>query len=54
MRLEWSKDALADLNRFEDFLRDKYPALAGRAAREIVGKLCLWFLVWIGLRNKVE
>jgi plasmid stabilization system protein ParE len=38
MRLEWSKDALADLNRFEDFLRDRHPALAGRVAREIVGK----------------
>jgi addiction module RelE/StbE family toxin len=38
MKLEWSDDALADLDRFVEFLRDKYPALAGRVVREIKSK----------------
>jgi plasmid stabilization system protein ParE len=38
MNLEWSNDALADLDRFSHFLHDKYPSLAGRVAREIKAK----------------
>ncbi len=38
MILEWSDDALADLDRFAQFLHDKYPALAHRVAREIMAK----------------
>ena len=36
MRIEWSADAVADLDRFSEFLRATYPALAGRVAREII------------------
>jgi len=28
MKIEWSAAALADLSRFEDFLRERYPALS--------------------------
>jgi toxin ParE1/3/4 len=38
MNLEWSTDALADLDRFADFLHRHHPALAKIVAREIVGK----------------
>jgi plasmid stabilization system protein ParE len=38
MTVEWSDDALADLNRFALFLQDKHPALAKRIALEIVAK----------------
>jgi plasmid stabilization system protein ParE len=36
--IEWSDDALADLNRFALFLRDKHPSLAKRVASEIIAK----------------
>jgi plasmid stabilization system protein ParE len=36
--VEWSADALADLNRFAAFLRDQHPSLAQRIAREIIAK----------------
>jgi plasmid stabilization system protein ParE len=36
--IEWSDDALADLNRFATFLQDKYPSLAKRVASEIIAK----------------
>lgn len=35
MKVEWSQDALADLDRFATFLHDKYPSLAPRVSREI-------------------
>src|SRR5438270_5597235 len=38
MKLEWSADALADLDRFALFLHDKFPVLAERVAQEIVAK----------------
>jgi plasmid stabilization system protein ParE len=38
MRLEWSARALADLDRFAAFLRDRHPHLAEVVAAEIVRK----------------
>jgi plasmid stabilization system protein ParE len=38
MRVEWSDDALADLNRFALFLHDKRPSLAKRVALAIIAK----------------
>jgi toxin ParE1/3/4 len=38
MNVEWSDDALADLDRFSDFLRHSFPALAERVAHEIIAK----------------
>lgn len=38
MTIEWSEDALADLNRFALFLQDKHPSLAKRVAAEIIAK----------------
>ena len=38
MKIEWSDDALADLDRFATFLRETYPALAEHVARELVSK----------------
>jgi toxin ParE1/3/4 len=36
MKLVWSDTAIADLERFADFLHDNHPALANRIAPEIV------------------
>ena len=36
MKVEWSADALADLDRFAAFLHRHYPALANVVAREII------------------
>ena len=33
--LEWSIDALADLDRFAAFLHEHHPELAGRVANEL-------------------
>jgi plasmid stabilization system protein ParE len=41
MNLEWSADALADLNRFEAFLAENHPDLAANVAREIVAKIAV-------------
>jgi plasmid stabilization system protein ParE len=38
MTLEWSDDALADLDRFAAFLHQHHPSLARIVAREIVDK----------------
>jgi addiction module RelE/StbE family toxin len=38
MKLEWSADALADLDRFATFLHQHHPSLAKIVAREIVHK----------------
>jgi len=38
MRLEWSDDALADLDRFSEFLHKHYPSLAKVVAAEIIKK----------------
>jgi plasmid stabilization system protein ParE len=38
MTLEWSEDALADLDRFAAFLHQHHPSLARIVAREIVDR----------------
>ena len=38
MKLEWSATALADLDRFADFLHDRHPRLAKIIAAEIKEK----------------
>jgi len=38
MNLEWSKEALADLDRFVEFLNRERPSLAAMVANEIIDK----------------
>jgi plasmid stabilization system protein ParE len=38
MKVEWSAAALADLDRFADFLQDRFPKMAKAVGREIVQK----------------
>jgi plasmid stabilization system protein ParE len=38
MKLEWSDQALADLDRFAEFLHQEHPSLAAIVAAEIIGK----------------
>ena len=37
VEIEWSLDALADLDRFAAFLHERFPDLAVRVASELVG-----------------
>jgi plasmid stabilization system protein ParE len=39
MKLEWSDEALADLDRFVEFLNQQQPSLAPLVAKEIVDKV---------------
>jgi len=39
MRVEWSDEALADLDRFIEFLNQAYPPLAAKIAAEIISKV---------------
>ena len=38
MKVEWSAAALADLDRFAEFLQDRHPKLSAIVAREIIAK----------------
>jgi plasmid stabilization system protein ParE len=38
MKVEWSDAALADLDRFAEFLSKEHPSLAARVAAEIISK----------------
>lgn len=38
MTIEWSADALADLDRFASFLHERHPRLAKIVAAEIIAK----------------
>lgn len=38
VEVEWSVDALADLDRFAAFLHGQFPELAGRVANELVAR----------------
>jgi len=38
LKIEWSAAALADLDRFANFLQTDFPNLAGVVAREIIAK----------------
>ncbi len=38
MKLEWSDEAIADLDRFAGFLNLKFPSLAAVVAQEIISK----------------
>jgi toxin ParE1/3/4 len=39
MKLEWSDEALADLDRFVEFLNHEHPSLASIVAGEIISKV---------------
>jgi toxin ParE1/3/4 len=39
MKVEWSDEALADLDRFVEFLGREHPSLAPVVAKEIIGKV---------------
>ena len=43
MRVEWSAAAVADLDRFADFLQDRFPTIATLVGREIAEKTDLLF-----------
>ena len=38
VQIEWSVDALADLDRFATFLHEQFPELAARVAGELVAR----------------
>lgn len=55
--VEWSLDALADLDRFAAFLREHHPDLASRVAGELIagtGVLARHPLLGRALRPRVE
>jgi plasmid stabilization system protein ParE len=39
MKIEWSDAALADLDRFVEFLNQEHQSLAARVAAEIISKV---------------
>lgn len=39
MKLEWSDEAIADLDRFVEFLNQEHPSLASIVAEQIVDKV---------------
>ena len=39
MKIEWSDEALADLDRFVEFLNQEHPSLAAKVASEIISKV---------------
>jgi addiction module RelE/StbE family toxin len=41
MKVEWSEDALADLDRFASFLQQQHPFLAKLVANELIDKVQL-------------
>ncbi len=41
MKLEWSDEALADLDRFAEFLNAKFPTLAAKVANAIIEKAAI-------------
>jgi plasmid stabilization system protein ParE len=41
MSIEWSADALADLNRFGSFLRERHPQFADAVGRAIEKRMSL-------------
>jgi len=41
MKVEWSATALAGLNRFRLFLRERHPEIADRVARQIQERVAL-------------
>ncbi len=38
MKLEWSADAIADLDRFTEFLRENHPQFSDRVADAIIAR----------------